>query len=626
MVSLLWPHPVPNMVSAGCGSSCYASLLLCDGVHHTDAGLFRHRPFRTILWEGLNFCWWEGCPYRIMQSMRERSRGKETHSSRASVRSFVLSAAIVAGFGLYRGVNSSAYLSAFAFVKSPFLFVPDLFFNVVVACSVVVCAGIAVLLALTGRLKAFSMPYVLPTGLLIAANAAALAGVVLSLPADMALLVPGVLYGAGSVMLSLFWIEVFSAEKPSVIVTQIALGMLLNVVVSAGLTPLDPDVQMKLSCVLLVIAALCARFVRRALPHACAEGAPLAGADAGAGDARACEQGEGAPAFVNADAGAGAGGQDKASLRTRFAAYRDAFLELGDSVVAFFVLEAVIGLLNSFMLTGSLDFEGSGKVSSGAIVGAIIVFCFVVFVMHRMPKVSTVSRVIMPVLAAMLVFLPFLSETYNLVFYMLLLGSYYFVALLITYLVAEVAHVRRVSPYVLMGVTMGVARVFLVVALLGGFAAAVAGGGPSDEGEHTMRYLVIIVVVLYALCMALVFFSRDRKRRREGASQSAGQDGPRVDGALAAAQADAAATQADAASEGERALESRCAAVAREGGLTEREAEVLVYLARGRTKAYIAEALFVTENTVRSHVRNIYSKLGIHTRQQLIDLVESPRS
>lgn len=566
-----------------------------------------------------------------MQSMRERSRGKETHSSRASVRPFVLSAAIVLGFGLYRGVNSSAYLSAFAFVKSPFLFVPDLFFNVVVACSVVVCAGIAVLLALTGRLKAFSMPYVLPTGLLIAANAAALAGVVLSLPADMALLIPGVLYGAGSVMLSLFWIEVFSAEKPSVIVTQIALGMLLNVVVSAELTPLDPDVQMKLSCVLLVVAALCARFVRRALPHACAEGAPPAGAEAGAGDARACEQGEGAPACVNADAGAGAGasasagGQDKASFRARFAAYRDAFLELGDSVVAFFVLEAVIGLLNSFMLTGSLDFEGSGKVSSGAIVGAIIVFCFVVFVMHRMPKVSTVSRVIMPVLAAMLVFLPFLSEMYNLVFYMLLLGSYYFVALLITYLVAEVAHVRRVSPYVLMGVTMGVARVFLAVALLGGFAAAVAGGGPSDEGEHTMRFLVIIVVVLYALCMALVFFSRDRKRRREGAGQPAGQDGPGVDGALAAAQADAAATQADAASEGERALESRCAAVAREGGLTEREAEVLVCLARGRTKAYIAEALFVTENTVRSHVRNIYSKLGIHTRQQLIDLVESPR-
>ena len=123
----------------------------------------------------------------------------------------------------------------------------------------------------------------------------------------------------------------------------------------------------------------------------------------------------------------------------------------------------------------------------------------------------------------MLVFLPFLSERYNLVFSMLLLGSYYFVALLITYLIAEAAQTRKVSPYVLMGVAMGVARVCLAVALLSGYAAGVAGGGPGDEAEHTMRYLVIIVVVLYALCMALVFFSRDRKRRR---AEEASADAP----------------------------------------------------------------------------------------------------
>ena len=141
----------------------------------------------------------------------------------------------------------------------------------------------------------------------------------------------------------------------------------------------------------------------------------------------------------------------KTSLRARWGAYRDAVLELGDSLLAFFVLEAVIGLLNSFMLAGSIDFEGSGAVSAAAIVGAIVVFCFIVFVAHRIPKVSTVSRVVMPVLAAMLVFLPFLSERYNLVFSMLLLGSYYFVALLITYLIAEAAQTRAVSPSTLMG-------------------------------------------------------------------------------------------------------------------------------------------------------------------------------
>ena len=245
-----------------------------------------------------------------------------------------------------------------------------------------------------------------------------------------------------------------------------------------------------------------------------------------------------------------------------------------------------------------------------ATIATIVVFCFIVFVAHRIPKVSTVSRVVMPVLAAMLVFLPFLSERYNLVFSMLLLGSYYFVALLITYLIAEAAQTRKVSPYVLMGVAMGVARVCLAVTLLSGYAAGVAGGGPGDEAEHTMRYLVIIVVVLYALCMALVFFSRDRKRRR---AEEASADAPNES---------AVGTDSVSVPEIDSTLDACCASVAREGGLTEREAEILVYLARGRTKAYIADALFVTENTVRSHVRNIYSKLDVHTRQELLDLLE----
>lgn len=526
--------------------------------------------------------------------MREAGGNNQGKRLQPRVRPAAFSAAVIVGFGLYRGVNSNAYLSAFAFVESPFLFVPDLFFNVVVACSVIVCAAVAVALALTGRLKANTMPYIAPTVLLLAGNLAALLGVVLSLPSDVALLVPGALYGAGSVMLSLFWIEAFAASKPSVIVVQIALSMLLNVVVSSALSPLSADVQMRLSCALLVAMAGCAWFVRRQLRAGSCEGKRV---EAARGDRSAD------PAL-----------QAKGSMRSRWGAYRDAFLELADSLVAFCVLEAVIGLLNSFMLAGSIDFEGSGAVSVAAIVGAIVVFCFIVFVARRIPNVSTVSGVTMPVLAAMLVFLPFLSERYNLVFSLLLLGSYWFIALLITYLVAEVAHVRKVSPYVLMGVAMGAARVCLVVALVAGYAAGVAGGGPSDEAERTMRYLVIIVVVLYALCMALVFVSRGRKRRRAEEAFSAE--------ASASEPASKPAPVPAVASESESALDARCAAVAREGGLTEREAEILVYLARGRTKAYIADVLFVTENTVRSHVRNIYSKLGVHTRQELLDLLE----
>ena len=65
------------------------------------------------------------------------------------------------------------------------------------------------------------------------------------------------------------------------------------------------------------------------------------------------------------------------------------------------------------------------------------------------------------------------------------------------------------------------------------------------------------------------------------------------------------------------------AAVRESFGLSAREAEVAELIARGNTVAHIAELLFVSENTVRTHSKRIYVKLGIHKRQELIELVES---
>lgn len=56
-------------------------------------------------------------------------------------------------------------------------------------------------------------------------------------------------------------------------------------------------------------------------------------------------------------------------------------------------------------------------------------------------------------------------------------------------------------------------------------------------------------------------------------------------------------------------------------GLSNREAEVAALIAQGRSKNYIAETLFVSQNTVRTHAKNAYVKLDIHSNQELIDLV-----
>ena len=59
--------------------------------------------------------------------------------------------------------------------------------------------------------------------------------------------------------------------------------------------------------------------------------------------------------------------------------------------------------------------------------------------------------------------------------------------------------------------------------------------------------------------------------------------------------------------------------------LTAREAEVMELIARGHSVARIAESLVVSENTIRTHSKHLYTKLGIHKKQELVDLLEGFR-
>lgn len=61
-------------------------------------------------------------------------------------------------------------------------------------------------------------------------------------------------------------------------------------------------------------------------------------------------------------------------------------------------------------------------------------------------------------------------------------------------------------------------------------------------------------------------------------------------------------------------------------GLSKRESEILPYVLKGRTGERIAAELYISKNTVDTHIRRIYAKCEVHNRQQLIDLSETLES
>jgi LuxR family maltose regulon positive regulatory protein len=52
--------------------------------------------------------------------------------------------------------------------------------------------------------------------------------------------------------------------------------------------------------------------------------------------------------------------------------------------------------------------------------------------------------------------------------------------------------------------------------------------------------------------------------------------------------------------------------------LSERELEVLKHLAHHKTNQEIAQALVISINTVKTHLKNIYGKLGVHDRREAV--------
>jgi DNA-binding CsgD family transcriptional regulator len=69
-----------------------------------------------------------------------------------------------------------------------------------------------------------------------------------------------------------------------------------------------------------------------------------------------------------------------------------------------------------------------------------------------------------------------------------------------------------------------------------------------------------------------------------------------------------------------------CVDVARLYGLSRRETEIFLLIAKGRNAEYVQKELTVSIHTAKTHISNIYHKLGVHSSQELLNLIEEHRA
>lgn len=70
-------------------------------------------------------------------------------------------------------------------------------------------------------------------------------------------------------------------------------------------------------------------------------------------------------------------------------------------------------------------------------------------------------------------------------------------------------------------------------------------------------------------------------------------------------------------------LQRRCREVSERCGLTERESEVMLLMAKGLSRVRIAEELVVSRETVKTHAKHIYEKLEVHSLREMTTLIET---
>lgn len=335
--------------------------------------------------------------------------------------------------------------------------------------------------------------------------------------------------------------------------------------------------------------------------------------------------------------------------------------------------QAIADYWRSALCVGSLAFAGgvirgiallheeiATVVNSASMVGSLVSAAVLLVLWYRMSfrfGLTSVFRVAYPLVITGFLLLPFLGGAYLNLFAAFMYMVFSLVQMLMMMQCAQISRDRGINPVFIYGFFGGVAYIMQSVGfLLGWLSDFVSMGGQA-------WLFFVAMISSYVLGMTLLVasgtlfkplaskgtvtadpieflpFAREGEAavvRVGGEAGGSGNEGAGECGEPLAAERGAGAAGSEkplpkarrnrpSASEDAGVIRDRtskqCLALQERFGLSSRETEVTELIARGNSMAAIAERLVISENTVRTHAKHIYTKLDIHKRQELLDML-----
>ena len=256
---------------------------------------------------------------------------------------------------------------------------------------------------------------------------------------------------------------------------------------------------------------------------------------------------------------------------------------------------------------GTLDFVAmanplvtaatSGFASQGG--GLLSIGAFILYVRFDGRRYAALLNVALAIVATGLLFLPFVPGAYS-VFLVVLTHMGWEIALLVSYaLVIDVFRCdrRRLTGWA--ALVFAAPRPFVM-------AGSTAASLIAVDNQFAFAQMTIVAFALLYLMLMGVWLLRTREKR--AAERAIRKRDDLIKRYLRAR---------------DDLQELACDELAQEHGLTKRETELLKLLSQGRDAAHIEKTLFLSRNTVKSYSKSLYAKLGVHSKQELIDLVKS---